>query len=81
LKPCARSEVTVKVKAPKWPPGQQADFELRQYRERLETALPTLVAGSLDYADHERRLNAVLDEQAARRRRDVTPFTGRGLTY
>jgi hypothetical protein len=66
----------VKVKSSKWPPGQQADWELRQYRERLETALPTLAAGSAEYFDHERRLNAVLNEQAARRRRDVTPFAG-----
>jgi hypothetical protein len=66
----------MKVKEPDWPPGQQADWELRQYRERLETALPTLPAGSSAHADHAGRLKQVLGEQESRRRRDTTPFTG-----
>jgi hypothetical protein len=56
----------VKFKKPRLSVGQLVDWELRDYRERLETALPTLPAGSSDYADHESRLAEVITEQEAR---------------
>jgi hypothetical protein len=63
----------MKVKEPKWRVGQQADWELRQYRERLENALPTLPVGSDPYADHADRRKQVASEQESRQRRDETP--------
>jgi hypothetical protein len=65
----------MKVKAPRWPPGQQTDGELLRYREQLQAALPTLPAGSSEYSDHERRLNAVMSEQGDRRRRRAVPYS------
>jgi hypothetical protein len=56
----------VRVMKPRWSVGEQVDWELREYRERLETALATLDAGSSDYAEHDGRLNEVIAEQEAR---------------
>jgi hypothetical protein len=60
------SAVKITVKKPKWSVGELVDWELREYRERLETALASLPAGSADYAEHDGRLKEVIAEQEAR---------------
>jgi hypothetical protein len=56
---------------PKWSIGQQTSYELRDQRANLETAIAGLTAGSPDYAGLKNKLNAVLDEQAARKSRRI----------
>jgi hypothetical protein len=56
----------VVVKVPRWPLAQQTDWQLRDYREKLETAVKLAVAGSADFVLYSRRLADVIAEQAER---------------
>ena len=58
----------VTVKAPRWPLAQQTDFELRDYREKLETAVRLAKPGSADCEVYSGRLADVIAEQAERTR-------------
>jgi hypothetical protein len=58
--------VVVKVQVPRWPLAQQTDYELRDYRERLENAVRLAKPGSADCEVYSDRLADVIAEQAER---------------
>jgi hypothetical protein len=55
------------AKARAWPIDQQADWELRDLRTKLETTLATLPDKSPDHTVYTGRLNDVVTEQEVRR--------------
>jgi hypothetical protein len=54
------------TKARVWPIDQQADWELRDLRTKLETKLATLPAISPDHTVYAGRLAEIVTEQEAR---------------